>query len=167
MTIATVTAPRPEELVLERRYKARPEELWALWTTKEGFESWWGPVGFRVEVHTLECRVGGLLHYDMIADGPEQIAAMKAMGQPLSHETRGRFTEIEPHRRLAITHTIDFLPGVSPYDNTMSVDFLPEGDTVRMVITLSPHLDPQLSRMSLEGCTSQLTKLEGRFSPPR
>ena len=37
-------------MVLERTYEATAQELWELWTTKEGFESWWGPEGFRVEV---------------------------------------------------------------------------------------------------------------------
>jgi uncharacterized protein YndB with AHSA1/START domain len=64
-------------VVLERIYRARLDELWDLWTTKEGFESWWGPEGFRVEVHTIDARNGGRLHYDMIADAPEQVAAMK------------------------------------------------------------------------------------------
>jgi hypothetical protein len=54
--------------------------LWDLWTTKKGFESWWGPEGFHVEVRTLEARVGGALHYEMIADAPEQIEAMKRAG---------------------------------------------------------------------------------------
>ena len=44
--------------------------------------------GFRVEVHALEARLGGTLHYDMIADSPEMIAAMKQMGRPTSHEAR-------------------------------------------------------------------------------
>jgi uncharacterized protein YndB with AHSA1/START domain len=46
---AAVGANRPK-VVLERTYPARVEELWELWTTKTGFESWWGPQGFRVEV---------------------------------------------------------------------------------------------------------------------
>ena len=87
---AAVGANR-SKVVFERTYRARTEELWELWTTKTGFESWWGPEGFRVEVHTIEARVGGALHYDMIADAPEQIAAMKRMGRPTSHETRGTF----------------------------------------------------------------------------
>lgn len=69
------------KIVLERTYRARVEDVWDLWTTKEGFESWWGPEGFRVEVHALEARAGGTLHYDMIADSSEMIAAMKQMGQ--------------------------------------------------------------------------------------
>jgi Activator of Hsp90 ATPase homolog 1-like protein len=105
---AAVGANRPK-VVLERTYPARVEELWELWTTKTGFESWWGPQGFRVEVHTIEARVGGSLHYDMIADAPGQIEAMKRMGRPTSHETRGTFVEISPHRRR--DHTRDRLPG--------------------------------------------------------
>src|SRR5688572_28581957 len=107
------------KVVIERTYRAEPAELWDLCTTKEGFESWWGPEGFRVEVHKLEARVVGALHYDMIADAPEQIAALKEMGQAISHETRGTFVELVPRERLAITHVIDFLPGVKPYDSTM------------------------------------------------
>src|SRR6187431_404291 len=117
---AAAGGTRPK-VVIERTYRAQAEELWELWTTKEGFESWWGPEGFRVEVHTLEARVGGTLYYDMIADAPEQIEAMKRMGQPSSHKTRGRFVELTPHKRLALTHMIDFLPGVTPYESTMTV----------------------------------------------
>src|SRR5262245_29437587 len=121
MNDSSKSAVRPK-VVVERTYQARVEELWELWTTKKGFESWWGPEGFRVEVHTLEARVGGALHYDMIADAPEQIEAMKRMGHATSHKTRGTFAEISPHARLAITHVIDFLPGVKPYDSTMVVE---------------------------------------------
>jgi hypothetical protein len=58
-----------------------------------------------VEVRTLEARVGGALHYDMIADAPEQIGVMKQMGRPSSHETRGRFAEFRPHMSGWRSHT--------------------------------------------------------------
>ena len=70
--------------VIERTYRTRVEELWELWTTKEGFESWWGSEGSRVEVHTLEAREGGSLHYDMIAVVPEDIATRSRLGLPPS-----------------------------------------------------------------------------------
>jgi uncharacterized protein YndB with AHSA1/START domain len=148
---------------LERTYRAPAEELWALWTTKEGFESWWGPEGFRVEVHTLDAHVGGTLHYDMIADAPEQVAAMKQMGQPISHETRGKFSELRPFERLAITHSIDFLPGVEPYQSTILVEFAPAGPAVRMIVTLDPMHSDEFTKMSAEGFTSQLGKLDKRY----
>jgi uncharacterized protein YndB with AHSA1/START domain len=153
---------RPK-VVIERTYRAKVGELWELWTTKQGFESWWGPDGFRVEVHALEARLGGTLHYDMIADSPQMIAAMKQMGRPTSHEARARFTEIRPHDRLAITSVIDFLPGMKPYESTIVAEFFPSGETVRMVITLDPMHNEEFTKMATDGFTSQLSKLDKRY----
>lgn len=153
-------------VVIERTYRARIEDLWELWTTKTGFESWWGPEGFRVEVHALEARAGGALEYDMIADAPNAIAAMKRMGQPLSHGTRGRFAEFKPLERLTLIHVIDFIVGVEPYESTIEVDFHALSDSARMVVTLHPHRDPHWTKMSTKGFASQLTKLDKRFGKP-
>ena len=150
-------------IVIERTYRARVDELWDLWTTKEGFESWWGPQAFRVEVHAIDPRVGGEIRYDMIAATPEMVEAMRQMGQPASHATHGRFTEVVRHARLAITHVIDFLPGVKPYDSTIRVEFSSVGASTRMVVTLSPMHDEQFTGMQVEGFSSQLTKLDARF----
>ena len=68
-------------VTVERSYRASLAEIWDLWTTKDGFESWWGPQGFRVAVTELDARGGGgVLLYEMVADTPEMIAAMKRMG---------------------------------------------------------------------------------------
>src|SRR5262249_4999618 len=72
------------KIIFERTYRASVRELWDMWTTKEGFESWWAPEGLRVEVQTLEARLGGRFLYDMIADTPETIAAMEQLGLPPS-----------------------------------------------------------------------------------
>ena len=162
----TATDTPQAKLVIERSYRARTEDLWALWTTKAGFESWWGPEGFRVEVHALKAREGGALAYDMIADAPDAIAAMKQMGQPLSHSTRGRFAEFRPLERLTLIHMIDFVPDTAPYESVIEVDFHATGDQARMVVTLHPHRDPHWTRMSIEGFRSQLTKLDARFDRP-
>lgn len=160
--MTTTSAPQ-QPVVIERTYRASPEEVWALWTTKDGFESWWGPVGFRVEVQAIEARVGGPLHYDMIAATPEMVDEMRKMGQPPSHKTHGTFSALRPHDHLMLTHVIDFLPGVAPYETTIAVDLTAQGDRVRMVVTLSPHPDENFTRMSAEGFESQLTKLDQRF----
>jgi uncharacterized protein YndB with AHSA1/START domain len=152
------------KVVLERTYRARVEELWALWTTKAGFESWWGPEGFRTDVHTLESRLGGTLHYDMIADTPDMIAALKQMGRPVSHPARARFSEFKPLERLTITNLIDFLPGVEPYESTITVAFFPSGESARMRVMLDPMHDEEFTKMATMGFTSQLTKLDKRFA---
>ena len=152
-----------QDVVIERTYRATVDEVWDLWTTKDGFESWWGPEGFRVEVHEIDARVGGALRYDMIADAPEAIAAMKQMNQPTVHKTHGRFSELVPRRRLVLTHVIDFFAGVAPFENVMTIELFPSGDRVRMVVTLGPMANAHLSKMQREGFTSQLKKLEKRF----
>jgi uncharacterized protein YndB with AHSA1/START domain len=160
MTRDIAPAARPP-ITFERCYDAAIEDLWDLWTTKEGFESWWGPQGFRVEIHTIDARAGGELFYDMIAADAEQIAHLKRMGMPASHETRGRFVEVEPRRRLKILHVIDFIPGLKPYDNNILVEFIPEGSSVRMVVTLEQHQEEEWTRRAAAGFESQLTKLPG------
>ena len=62
---------RKAKFVIERTYRASLADVWDLWTTKEGFESWWGPQGFRADVHELDARVGGTLRYAMVAATPE------------------------------------------------------------------------------------------------
>ncbi|MFO0675815.1 MAG: SRPBCC domain-containing protein [Polyangiaceae bacterium] len=152
------------KVVVERTYTASLEDVWSLWTTKDGFESWWGPQGFRVEVHVLEAKPGGALRYDMIAATPEMVAAMKKMGAPESHPTNSSFHEITPRSRLVLRNVIDFLPGVEPYLSDIQVDFSESGGKVRMVVTLDGMHDAKFTEMQKEGFTSQLTKLDSRFA---
>lgn len=152
------------KITVERTYRATIGEVWDLWTTKAGFESWWGPQGFRVEVHTLDARHGGELRYDMIADSDEMIAAMRQMGQPISHPTRSTFSVLEHHRRLELTNVIDFIVGVPAYESHIAVEFIVSGDRVRMVVTMDELHDAEFTQMQLAGFTSQLTKLDGRFA---
>jgi uncharacterized protein YndB with AHSA1/START domain len=106
---ATTATVRPK-IVVERTYRARVEELWVLWTTKDGFESWWGPEGFRAEVRTIDARLGGSLHYDMIAATPDAIAAITQMGRPISHEAHARFSELKPTSDLRSRTSWIFCP---------------------------------------------------------
>jgi uncharacterized protein YndB with AHSA1/START domain len=152
------------KVVIERSYRASVEDMWDLWTTKDGFESWWGPQGFRAEVSEIDARIGGVLHYEMIADTPEMVAAMKRMGRPASHPTHARFTELRPRERLVITNVIDFIPDVASYESKIAVDFSVTGNHVRMVVTLDPMHSDEVTRMQEQGFTSQLTKLDARFA---
>jgi uncharacterized protein YndB with AHSA1/START domain len=139
-----------QNIVIERTYRASVQEIWDLWTTKEG--------------HEIDARVGGALRYDMIAESPEAIEGMKRVGQPPRHKARGKFSELKPRERLALTHVIDFFPGVPPYENTMVVELFPSGGTVRMAVTLTPMHDTGFSQMQREGFGSQLRKLDRRFA---
>jgi uncharacterized protein YndB with AHSA1/START domain len=166
MTNPTEPASRTAsaKLVFERTYRASVRDLWDMWTTKEGFESWWCPEGCHVEVRTLEARLGGRFLYDMIGDTPETIAALAELGLPPSHPDHGRFSEFRPHQSLAMTQMIDFIPGVEPYEFTMRVEFFPSGEHVRMVVTIDPLHNEEWTRLSQQGFASQLGKLDKRFA---
>ncbi len=151
-------------IVIERRYRASLEDVWDLWTTKDGFESWWGPQGFRADVEEIDAKVGGALRYDMVADSPEMVEAMKAAGQPISHKTKSRFSELSPRTRLVLTNVVDFLPGVATYESNIQVDLSEDGEFVRMVVTLDGMHNPEFTKMQEEGFSSQLTKLDERFA---
>ena len=151
------------QITLERTFDAEVEELWELWTTPEGFESWWGPDGFRTEVRKLELEVGGETVYAMIAVGAEQVDYMRKAGMPLESMDRLTLTEMVPMRRLAYEHMIDFLPGVTPYRAALEVEFSPLERGARMVVTMDVMHDEQMTRMAVMGMESQLARLAQRF----
>jgi uncharacterized protein YndB with AHSA1/START domain len=149
-----------KRISLERVYHADVQDVWDLWTTKEGIESWWGPGGFAVTVRKLDLRPGGELLYAMTAIDPPQVEFMKKAGMPLSHDARITFTEIVPRRRLAYVHLADFIPGVDPYDVATVVELHPTERGVRMVLTFDAMHDEEWTRRATMGWESELGKLE-------
>jgi uncharacterized protein YndB with AHSA1/START domain len=153
-------------ITMERTFDATLIEVWALWTTKEGIESWWGPDGFRVEVHAIDLRPGGLLLYAMIADAPETVEFMKREGMPISHEARITYRDIVPLRRLAYTHLADFIPGVAAYDVETVVSFEQVGATVRMTLRFDRMHDQAWTQRAAAGWKMELDKLARRLAAP-
>jgi uncharacterized protein YndB with AHSA1/START domain len=143
---------------MERIWLASLEDVWELWTTKEGIESWWGPEGFSVKVHALDLRAGGDMRYAMTAVDPAQVSFMKQAGMPLTTEAKLTYTEIVPGKRIAYTHRADFIPGVEPYDLGNKVEFFAQGEKVRMVLTLDPMHSDEWTRRAVMGMESQLGK---------
>lgn len=153
-------ATPPRRTSLERTYRATPEEVWDLWTTKAGIESWWGPGGFSVTVHAIDLRPGGELRYAMTATDPPQVAFMKAHGMPTTTEARLRFTEVVPLQRLVYLHVADFIPGVEPYDVEHVVELTQEGDRVRMRLTIEAMHDEEWTQRAVMGWQSEVAKLD-------
>jgi uncharacterized protein YndB with AHSA1/START domain len=121
------------------------------------------PEGFRAEVHAVEAWLNGKLHYDMVAETPEMVAVMKELWLPASHVERARFSEFRPLERLVLAIMMDFLPGVAPYEGTLTVDYFPSSEWVRMVVTLSRMHDEEFTKMASEGLASQFRNLDKRF----
>jgi uncharacterized protein YndB with AHSA1/START domain len=152
-------------VTLERTYRAPIAMVWELWTTKEGIESWWGPEGFRVEVHSIDLRVSGELHYSMIAAVPEMIAFMKKNG--MKSETRHEITflEIVTNKRLRYLQLADFIPEVAPYDVDTVVEMHEEGDgAVKMTLTFDAMHDDTWTERATQGWNMELDKLGRRLA---
>jgi uncharacterized protein YndB with AHSA1/START domain len=150
--------PDTATLRFERVYDAAIEDVWALWTTKEGLEAWFAPEGMQVEVSALELRVGGALEQVMTAVGGEQVAYLANLGRPPTAEVSGRFIEMVHHRRLRIRFDIDFVPGVESYPYDMLVELHAEAGRVRMVLTADRHPDPEMTRGAALALDSQLQR---------
>jgi len=149
---------RPK-LTLERTFKTSLEEVWELWTTRDGIESWWGPEGFSVAVSELDLRPGGELVYAMSATEPEQMAYMTKAGMPLVTKHRLTYTEVNPVRRLAYKYMVDFIPGVVPYEVDTVIELHEVKDGVRMVLTFDRMHDDVWTRLAVMGRESELGRL--------
>jgi uncharacterized protein YndB with AHSA1/START domain len=147
------------KIVIERTYLASIEDIWELWTTKEGIESWWGPDGFSVKVHELDLRVGGEMRYAMTAVEPAQVKFMEQAGMSVTTEAKLTYTEIVPGKSIAYTHRTDFISGVEPYDVGNKVELFVQGESVRMVLTLDPMHSNEWTQRAVMGMESQLEKL--------
>ena len=158
--------PARRRVSIERTFAgAAAEDVWALWTTKEGIESWWGPDGFEVNVRRLDVRLRGELLYAMTATAPDQIEFLKKAGMPLTTESLVRYTEVVPLKRLAFTQLADFIPGVKPYEvaTTVAFEMIPEG--VRLVLTLDAMHDEHWTKLAVMGWEQELDNL-GRMLKP-
>lgn len=147
------------KITIERTYEAAIGDVWDLWTTRDGIESWWGPDGFQVTVRNIDLRPGGQLRYAMTAVGPQQVEFMKRAGLPLTTEARVTYNEIVVRRRLAYVHLADFVPGVEPYDVATTVDLYPSGSGVQMVLTFDAMHDADWTQRAVMGRESELGKL--------
>ena len=147
-------------ITLERVYQADVQDVWDLWTTKDGIESWWGPGGFAVTVRKLDLRPGGELLYAMTAIDPPQVEFMKKAGMPLTQELRITYTEIVLRRRLAYVHLADFIPGVEPYDVATVVELQPIAEGVRMILSFDAMHSDEWTDRAVMGWNSELGKLD-------
>jgi len=164
--MTTASTPARAQFSMERTYSASLEEAWALWTTKAGIESWWGPEGFDVTVVSLDLRPGGELNYLMTATHAEEVAFMKQAGMPLSTPAKVTYTEVSPpgesgSGRLGYTTRTDFVPGVEPYDVATLVELAagPDGG-VKMTVTFDAMHDDVWTERARAGHESQLRKLD-------
>jgi uncharacterized protein YndB with AHSA1/START domain len=147
-------------ITMERTYESSIEDVWDLWATKEGIESWWGPEGFTTEVLKLDLQPGGELRYAMTATGPDQVAFMKSAGMPLTTPGLITYTDVAALKRIGYIHVADFIPDIEAYNVSTLVEFHTDGKHVRMVLTFDPMHDEMWTERAVMGHESQLRKFE-------
>jgi uncharacterized protein YndB with AHSA1/START domain len=163
--LASQIQPARRRVTIERTFTAPVEDVWELWTTKDGIESWWGPDGFTVKVRRLDFRLGGELLYAMTATAPEQIEFLKKAGMPQTTESLMTYTDVVPLRRLSFTQMADFIPNVKPYEVATTVELETIALGVRLVLTLDAMHDENWTRMAVMGWESELGKLARVLEP--
>jgi hypothetical protein len=104
----------PERITIERTYPASVEEVWELWTTKEGIEAWWAPDGFkapnRLAYSSLVDFVPGVEPYEQATEvrltaSPEGVNVVMT-AEPMHNEewtqrlVMGRSNELDNLARL-------------------------------------------------------------------
>jgi uncharacterized protein YndB with AHSA1/START domain len=164
--MTTASSSARAQFSIERTYTATVDEAWALWTTKAGIESWWGPEGFEVTVVSLDLKPGGELVYLMTAATPEHVAFMKQAGMPISTECRVTYTEVSAPTRLAYKTLADFVPDVTPYEVATVVDLKATPDGVKLIFTFDAMHDDVWTERSRAGNESQLRKLDAVMAAP-
>ncbi|MEO6608733.1 MAG: SRPBCC domain-containing protein [Aestuariivirga sp.] len=149
---------------ITRNYPAPIEAAWALWTTKDGIESWWGPEGFEVVVSALDLRPGGELIYLMTARAPQQVAFMKQAGMPLSTPCKVTYTDVQPTVRLAYKTLTDFVPNVKSYEVGTVVELQRTTVGTKVTITFDAMHDDIWTERARAGHESQMRKLDALIS---
>jgi uncharacterized protein YndB with AHSA1/START domain len=162
-TLDNLTRLFPRRIALTRVLRATPTEVWEMWTTVAGIESWWGPDGFRVEVRRLDLRPGGELRYAMIAVEDDRIAFMKSNGMPTVTETGLRYVDVDPPRRLAYVNVVDFVPGHPPYESGTVLRLEPVASGTHLELTFDVLHAPEWTDRARMGWEQELDKLVARL----
>ena len=149
-----------DTMTFTRTYDVTPERLWALCTTRDGIESWWGPEGFTVTVNELDLRVGGRLNYTMTATGEDQVAFMSGAGMPLASTVELTIEDVVPNTRFVFSTHADFIPDVDPYDTATVLELAPDGQRTVLTITVDTMHNAEWTQRSRMGEEQQLAKLD-------
>jgi uncharacterized protein YndB with AHSA1/START domain len=152
-----------KQITMERMLNGTLDDVWELWTTKEGIESWWGPDGFETRVAKLELRVGGALEYSFSAVGADQIKFMQQSGQPLTQHMKARYTVVRPKTAAAWQNLIEFIPGVTPYEAESRFDLEARGKQVHMRLRFDAMHNEQYTQFAEMGWKQELDKLARRM----
>ena len=115
-----------DTVVIERTLDAPIDLIWKMWTEPEHFSAWYGPMGAKIPVATMDVQVGGTRHICM---------AMETPNGPMQMWFVGEFREVVENERLVYTDSMSDEDGnvLSPAQMGM-----PEGhpETTEVIVEL-------------------------------
>jgi uncharacterized protein YndB with AHSA1/START domain len=115
------------EIVLSRVIDAPREQVFLAWIDPTRMFRWFGPRGFRCEVHQdCDARPGAVWRFDMIAPGGRR------------YDNRLVFLEVTPSERLVFDHGKDVDDDAHRFRVTVTFDQQGDGKTVITLRQLHP-----------------------------
>ncbi len=115
------------EIVLSRVIDAPRDEVFRAWVEPERMFRWFGPRGFRCEVHQAgEAKAGAVWRFDMIAPDGHRF------------DSRMVYLEVVPNERLVLDHGADKDDDPNRFRMTITFDQQSDGKTVLTLRQLHP-----------------------------
>lgn len=138
---ATVTTPTDREIRIERVLHASRDRVWRALTEPTLLAQWWGR-GNKLVIERLEVERGG--HWRFVEHAPDGS----------THGFEGRFREVTPPHKLALTFEWDGMPGYVVVQSS-TLDDLGDGRT-RLTSTLLFHTAGERDGMLKSGMETGL-----------
>lgn len=140
----------PPYLTLVKRIKAPPARVWSAWTQPELMMLWFGPHHTRAEEAEADLTVGGRFRVALREDNGER------------HEANGRYTVIEPERRLVFDwHWTSMPERVS----RVTVELRPVPEGTEVTLTHDRFADQATATRHARGWTESLERLAALHAP--
>lgn len=115
------------EIVLSRVIDAPRDQVFLAWVEPKRVFRWFGPRGFRCEVHQdCEAKAGAVWRFDMIASNGQRF------------DNRMVFLEVTPSERLVLDHGKDIDDDPNRFRVTVTFDQQSDGKTVITLRQLHP-----------------------------
>ena len=121
---------------MDRVFKTSPERMFRIWTEPDAIMRWFGPEGYRTVLAEVDLRVGGKYRFST-QDTDGNI-----------YYISGTYREIQPPSKLVFTWVWAYeISNPNQEIMLVTVEFAPQGDTTRVLLTQEHVADQQ----ALEG----------------
>jgi uncharacterized protein YndB with AHSA1/START domain len=131
---AVVTTPTDRSIHVERVFNAPRDRVWRAFTEPDLVAQWWGR-GNKLVIERMEVERGG--HWRYVEHGPDG-----------EHGFEGRYREVTPQDRLAMTFEWDGMPGHVAIE---TITFEDLGDRTKVVNTTLFHTTEERNGMIQSG----------------